>query len=350
MNNKNKFLGFIGTYTKGESKGIYSFTLNPQTKTIENLDVAAELENPTYLAISTNEKFLYSVAKDGSSGGIASYSISENGILEFINHTLTEGAPPCHVSVGPDQSLLSTNYHKGTVDYYHLTDNGGVQAASSVKEHHGSGPDPRQEKAHTHYASFTPDGRYVVVVELGTDKIHTYRIVQNELIHQNTLSTKPGSGPRHLVFHHSEPIAYVMTEFSSEVIVLRYDNENGSFETLQTISTLPSDFADNNQGSAIHISSDGKFIYAGNRGHDSIAVFAVNQDTFQLEFIEHTSSYGNWPRDFILDPSEAFLIAANQNSNNLSLYARDHKTGKLTLLQKNINVPNPVCVKFLKNN
>lgn len=346
MTNK-QFQGFIGTYTKGDSKGIYSFQLDTETGTLNNIKLAAELENPTYLTISRDQKFLYSVIKDGESGGIASFSISKGKELQFINSTLSEGAPPCHVSTNENGTVLSANYHKGTVDYYKLTNNGGILPATSIVEHEGTGPDPRQEKAHTHYADFTPDGKYIVAVELGIDKIFTYHLEKDNLIEETRFETKPGSGPRHLVFHPRESYAYVMTEFSSEVIVLKYNSEDGQFEQRQSISTLPENFTGNNQGSAIHISSDGKFVYAANRGHDSIAVFKVHPQTFELSFIEHTSTEGNWPRDFVLDPTEKYLIVANQNSSNLVLFSRDIETGKLSLLQKDVAVPDPVCVKFL---
>ncbi len=159
------------------------------------------------------------------------------------------------------------------------------------------------------------------------------------------MELRPGSGPRHLEFHPLNPsIAYVMTEFSSEVIVLSY--ENGTFSEIQSISTLPSEFTENNQGSAIHVSSDGKFVYAGNRGHNSIAVFEVNQENGHVQFVELVSTEGDWPRDFALDPTGKFLIASNQNSSNLVLFERNSETGKLTLLQNDIAVPNPVCIKF----
>ncbi|CAM5373002.1 6-phosphogluconolactonase [Bacillus safensis FO-36b] [Bacillus safensis subsp. safensis] len=136
-----------------------------------------------------------------------------------------------------------------------------------------------------------------------------------------------------------------MTELSSEVIVLRYF-EDGHFEEIQTIATIPGDFTENNQGSAIHVSSDGKFVYAGNRGHDSIAIFKADDDG-QLSLVEIASSEGNWPRDFVLDPTEEFLVGSNQESSNLVLYKRDKETGRLTVLQSDITVPHPVCVKFL---
>lgn len=344
-----KFTGYFGTYTKGDSEGIYSFTLDVKNKKIIDVEAVAALENPTYLTISEDNRFLYAVAKEGASGGVAGFSILESGKLSFINSELSTGASPCHVSVNSENNLLlSANYHKGSADSYLLNPkNGSIEAALSCAVHEGSGPDERQEKAHTHYAGITPDGNYVAVVELGIDQVITYSLDNGQLIENSVLKVKPGSGPRHLVFHPNDNIAYVMTEFSSEVLVLRYHSEDGRFEQLQAISTLPADFTENNQGSAIHISSDGKFVYAANRGHDSIAIFQVDQESFKLTFVEHTLTEGNWPRDFVLDPSEKFLIATNQNSSSVTLYSRDEETGRLTLLQSDVKVPDPVCVKFL---
>lgn len=343
-----KYIGYIGTYTKGDSEGIYSFALDTEAGNISDVNVAAKLDNPTYLTISEDNKFLYSVAKEGDSGGVAAYRLdSRSASLEKINSQVSAGSPPCHVSVdAAGRNVFSANYHKGTVESYLTNTDGSIGPAVSVIEHSGSGPDSRQEKPHTHYAGLTPDEKYIVAVDLGIDQIITYEVNKGVLKEKSTLSVKPGSGPRHLVFHPNGKYAYVMTEFSSEVLLLQY-HEDGSLTQIQAISTLPESFTDNNQGSAIHISSDGRFVYAGNRGHDSIAVFSVNQDNGELSFVEHTSTEGNWPRDFVLDPSEKFVVASNQNSSNIVLYKRDGDTGKLTLLQSDVAVPDPVCVKFL---
>ncbi|TKC18171.1 lactonase family protein [Robertmurraya kyonggiensis] len=345
-----KYTGYVGTYTKGESKGIYSFVLDTNATKLIEVKAAAELENPTYLTISDDNRFLYSVVKTGDLGGVSAYKLdSETGELTLLNTQASAGSPPCHVSVGSDnKNVFSANYHKGTVESYLTDTDGSLLPPASVIEHTGSGPDSRQEKSHMHYAAFTPDEKYLVAVDLGSDLIYTYAVSNGILSEKQRLSVKPGSGPRHLVFHPQLKIAYVMTEFSSEVIVLSYNENDGSFTELQTISTLPSNFTENNQGSAIHFSTDGKFIYAGNRGHNSIAVFAVNLENGELSFVEHTSTEGNWPRDFSLDPSEKFIVASNQESSNLVLFSRDEATGKLTLLQSDIVVPDPVCVKFIK--
>lgn len=350
MSSQNKFTGFIGTYTKGGSKGIYSFTLDTENKKISDVKVAAELDNPTYVTVSKDNRYLYSVVKEGEKGGVASYSILDDaGTLEGKNKQLLSGSSPCHVSVDKDNHyVLDANYHKGTVAGYLTNEDGSIHPAFSVIEHQGTGPNSeRQEKAHTHYAGFTPDEKYAVVVDLGIDKLITYKLTDEALTEVSSLSVKPGSGPRHLEFHPNGKYAYLMTELSSEVIVLEYHAEDGSFTELQYISAIPEDFTENSQGSAIHVSSDGRFVYAANRGHDSIAVFSVDQDTGKLTFVEHTSTEGSWPRDFMLDPTEKFLVASNQESGNLVLFARDAETGKLTLLQSDVAVPYPVCVKFL---
>lgn len=351
MSTTSKFIGYIGTYTKGESKGIYSFTLDIEAAKILDVKAVAQLENPTYVNISQDNRYLYSVAKKGDQGGLTSFSINaQSAELTFLNSVLSPGPSPCYVSMdSQNRFAFSANYHRGTADSYLINkENGSIQAPVSVMQHHGSGPDPRQEKPHTHFAGITPDENYLAVAELGSDQLITYKIGMNgELTEVNRLAIKPGSGPRHIAFHPNQKYAYMMTEFSSEVIALEYNQKNGSFTQHQVISTLPADFKENNQGSAIHVSNDGRFVYAGNRGHNSIAVFKIDQESGKLQFVERVSSEGNWPRDFSIDPTGKFIVSSNQESHNLVLYSRDIETGKLTLIQSDMKVPYPVCVKFL---
>ncbi|HDR4765641.1 TPA: lactonase family protein [Bacillus thuringiensis] len=351
MKDNKEFIGYVGTYTKENSEGIYKFILDTEAKKIGNVTLAAKLDNPTYVTINRNNEYLYSVVKEGESGGVAAYSMdSHTGELKAKNRQVVEGASPCHISVDSgNHTVVTANYHKGTIESFEINEeNGTVNPASSIMAHEGSGPNKeRQEKPHAHYAGYTPDEKYVVGVDLGIDKIITYEVKDSTLIEVNSLSVNPGSGPRHIAFHPNGKYAYVMTELSSEVIALTYNSEEGSFTELQYISTLPEQFDENSQGSAIHISSDGRFVYAGNRGHNSIAVYSVDQNSGQLTFVEHTSTEGNWPRDFVLDPTEKFLVATNEKSHNLVLFSRDESTGKLTLLQSDVAVPEPVCVKFL---
>lgn len=343
-----KMIGYIGTYTKGSSKGVYAFTLDTEKAALSEAMLVAELGDPTYVAVSKDNTNLYAIDKQGERSGLASFSINqETGRLTPLHTQLAEGIPACHVSVNKANSTVFTaNYHRGIVQAYPIID-GALQPVSSVIQHEGAGPHERQEKPHTHYAGLTPDEQYVVAVDLGTDEITTYAYNEQILSEVHTFKTCPGSGPRHLAFHPNGKYAYVMTELSNEVITLAYNAADGRFEEIQYISTLPKGFTDNAQGSAIHISLDGRFVYAGNRGPDNIAIFKVDDTTGKLTLVEHTSTEGHWPRDFSLDPTEQFLVASNQESHNLVLYARDAESGRLTLLQKDIEVPHPVCVKFL---
>jgi len=342
-----KYLGYIGTYTKGDSEGIYTFTLDTEIGAITEVKVAAQLDNPTYLHVS--EDYLYSVVKEGDSGGVASFSLHrQSGELKPINRQVTPGSPPCHVSADrQDRLLFSSNYHKGTVESYLIKD-GWINHVVDIVQHEGFGPDPRQEKPHTHYAAMTPDEKFLVVVELGSDQLITYRVGdEGGLTCVHHLAINPGSGPRHLTFHPNQKFAYLLTELSSEVVTLNYHAEDGSFSTIQTLSAIPEDFKENNQASAIHMTKDGQFLYTANRGHNSIAVFRVDPENGKLTWIEHVPTGGDWPRDFALDPSEKFIIASNQNSSNLVLFARNAETGKLTRIRMDVTVPDPVCVKFL---
>lgn len=350
---QNQYRGYIGTYTKGDSKGIYTFILDADSKKILDIKEVASIENPTYLAIDRTNKYLYSVSKQDNLGGVAAFSINNNsGDLTPINSQLSEGPSPCHVSVDRKKNhVVSAHYHRGTVELYEINkENDNLKPPTSIIQHYGTGPNKeRQEKPHVHYSGFTPDEKYIVVIDLGIDKLVTYQIQNGTLKEVASLSVKSGSGPRHLEFHPNGKYAYLMTELSSEVITLSYNSEEGSFSEIQYISTIPDHFTDNNQGSAIHVSSDGNFVYVSNRGHNSIASFKVSEDFGKLTLIEYTSTEGDWPRDFEIDPTEKFLIASNQESSNLVLFSRDTNTGKLTLLQSDVSVPYPVCVKFLNN-
>ncbi|MBS4218714.1 lactonase family protein [Bacillus sp. FJAT-49711] len=342
-----KYIGYAGTYTRQSSEGIYCFILDTEKGKLMNVEAAAKVGSPTYLTISEENRYLYSVAQQEKSGGVAAFSVdSETGELSLLNIEVQEGASPCHLDVFQHE-LVTGNYHEGTVELY-KTNGHGVEPASSVSKHEGTGPHERQEKPHVHYTAFTPDKKFVVVADLGTDEVVTYKVENEKLEKVNTLAVRAGSGPRHLAFHPNGKVAYLLTELSSEVVVLNYNAEDGSFTEKQYIKAIPEEFTETNDASAIHISSDGRFVYTGNRGHNSITVFSVDTDTGELSIVEQTSSGGEWPRDFVLDPSESFLIASNQHTGNLVLFARDKETGKLTKLNSEVEVPEVVCVKFLK--
>lgn len=341
---------YVGTYTTRDSEGIYSFTLDRVSGKIENIKLEAELDNPTYIAITKNNSHLYSVIKEDNKGGVAAFSITENtGDLSFINHQLAEGSSPCHLSVDKDNKhLFTANYHKGETAVYPINKDYSLLETSSLMKHSGFGPNQaRQDKPHAHYSALTPDEKYLCSIDLGIDKLITYTFYNGKLAKHKELLLKPGCGPRHMAFHPDKRFAYILTELSSEVVVLHYNESDGSFDIIQYISALPLDFKEESIGSAIHISPDGRFLYSANRGHDSIAIFSIDSSTGKLNLVEHTSTEGSAPRDFTIAPGGNYLIAANQDSSNVVPFSINKATGKLTRVSVSVTIPNPVCIKFL---
>ncbi|GEK37278.1 MULTISPECIES: lactonase family protein [Enterococcus] len=331
----------LGTYTRRVSEGIYTIDLDTEKKELSGLTLATKEVSPTYLAKSKAEN-LYTVTTVDGLGGAGAY----DSTYQFLNAVTEEGAPLCYVAVDETRQLVyGANYHKGEVNVYRILDNGGIEAVESLYHQEETGPHKNQDHAHVHYTDLTPDQR-LVVCDLGTDRVYTYDVAENgKLTLAATFVAEPGTGPRHLVFHPTQPIAYLFGELDSTVSVLAYQ-ENGSFEKLQKISTLPEDFTGENGGAAIRISNDGRFLYTSNRGHNSIAVFEISSNGEQLSAIQNISTEGDFPRDFALNSTNEFLVCANQNSDNLTLFTRDAQTGKLTLLQKDIYAPECVCVYF----
>jgi 6-phosphogluconolactonase len=347
-----KFIAYIGTYTYGESKGIYKFVLNEDNCCIEDIQLVGKLCYPTYLAINKNNTYLYSVIKDGETGGLASFKIDTNTYkLQPLNYNFTKGKSPCHIILDKSNNYAFTsNYHKGELISYKLSPDGSIENSLDKIIHTGFGPNKlRQDSSHIHFADFTPDGNYLCTVDLGLDKLSVYEFKEGTLIEsiEKNLNFKPGCGPRHIVFHPNGHFAYILTELSSEVITLKYDKFKSLFVDIQYISALPLNCSIESAGGAIHISSDGKYLYTSNRGHDSITVFSVDSISGKLEFLSNTMLKGQVPRDFSISPSGNFLIVANQYTSNLELYSINNGTGALTYLNVSEYIPNPVCIKFL---
>ncbi|MBC1227357.1 lactonase family protein [Listeria booriae] len=340
-------IAYIGTYTKVESEGIYRLHIDKKTGEITQNKLAGKMDNPTYLKITENQKYIYSVAKDGDKGGVAAFKIQEDGSLELLNQEVKAGNPPCYVDSSRDGDyVVSANYHLGTIIAY-PTHKGALKEASSEVQHIGKGVNPeRQEKAHAHFAGFTPDEKYVITCDLGTDFVTTYAIKNGVLEKVSDLKVKAGSGPRNLVFHPKASIAYIMTEMAADVVVVAYDEATGALTEMQSIPSLPADFEGENKGSAIHISNDGRFLYVSNRGQDAVVTFAIDEEG-KLSLAATTAVEGVGPRDFDLDPTGEILLVSNENTNNVTVFGVNQETGALTLLQKDIHVPEPVCVKFI---
>lgn len=338
---------YLGTYTKRESKGIYEITLDTERKKLENLTLVAEAGNPTYLALTDDRSYLYAVLKEEAGNGVGMFKLTNDGTAERVDTVVLDGASPCYVAYDGTRSLVySANYHDGKISVYHTDKEGSLTLADRVK-HEGSSAHENQDAPHTHYINVTPDKKHLVACDLGTDGVYTYTVdVEGKLTEVHRYNAKPGTGPRHIVFSPDGTRAYLFGELSSEVLVLNYDSKNGSFEHVQTISTIPEEHTEFNSGAAIRISNDGKFVYASNRGHDSIAVFAVSLVDGTLQLVETVSTEGHFPRDFDLDPTNQFVLVGHQESDNLTLFERDSETGKLTLLEKDVYAPEVVGVTF----
>ncbi len=330
---------YFGTYTKKMSQGIYAADFDSESGLLSNLRLVAKETNPTYLAFS-NTGNLYSVASQDGKGGIASF----NSNFELLNHVVEEGAPHCFISVDDERHLVyGANYHKGEALIYQQNEDGSL-ALLNKEVYSGSGPHPNQLSSHVHFVGLTPD-KYLVVCDLGTDLVTTYDILENYQLEKiGQYHSTPGAGSRHIVFHPDLKVAYLICELNATVEVLIYDG-CGQFERFDTISTLPEAYNGFNACAAIRISQDGKFVYASNRGDDSLAVFSVATDG-SLKRIQIISTSGKNPRDFNITPDGAYIITVHQDSDNATVFKRDQETGLLNTLSNDFFVPESVCVTF----
>ncbi|KRN28448.1 hypothetical protein IV38_GL001449 [Lactobacillus selangorensis] len=335
----------IGGYTRQTSKGIYKASLDTERGQLSQPQPYVHVDNPTYLAVSA-QKNLYTIAQKGDQGGVASYRMEPTPSL--LNDVMGAGSPPAYVSLDEARQLVyAANYHTGQVLVYQIEDDGRLKLADIV-QHTGKGPKPEQDAAHVHYADLTPENR-LVVCDLGMDEVTTYDVdAHGQLTLVATYQTEPGFGPRHIAFNPQDSsIAYLIGELASQLSVLKYDPQTASFTHLQTISLIPDDWTTYNGSAAVRVSSDGCFVYASNRGHNSIVTLKVADDRQRVRIIQRISTEGDFPRDFNLDPTEKYVVAANQKSDNLTLYRRNPETGMLTMIQKDVPDPEGTCVYFL---
>ena len=341
-----KFL--LGTYTRRASKGIYSVELNTETKTLENIELVSEVGNPTYLDTNSDQSIIYTVVSEDGEGGLLSLVRNESGEYERKAIVLDEGKSPCYVALDEDRQLVYTAYyHTGEVMVFKTDTEGHLELVDTVT-HKGQSVHENQDGPHAHYSQLTPDNKYLVACDLGTDKVYTYEVSdEGQLTEVATLEAPLGTGPRHLVFHPTLDIAYLFGELSSEVFVLQYDAETGKFTFDQKISSIPEEHTAFNSGAAIRISSDGQFVYASNRGHDSIVIYRTD-DLGHLTLVDYASTAGETPRDFDLDPSENYVVVGHQDSDNLTLFEREIKTGMLNIVEKDIEAAEVVCVHPVK--
>lgn len=342
----------VGTYTSGTSKGISVYRFYAESGRLAYLSQIDGVSNPSYLTVSADNKFVYAV-NENDQGEVSAFSFDPKvGALKFINKQSTLGGSPCYVSVDKaNKSLFVANYSGGNIAVLPLNDDGSIAAAVQTIRDPGHGPNKeRQEKAHVHTAVLSPDEKYVLYTDLGTDKLNIARYKagkDNPLTPANPafVSVAPGAGPRHIDFSLDKKTLYLITEMGSSVIA--FDYNGGKLKQKQTISLLADGFKGNTGAADIHVSPDGKFLYASNRGDaNDISVFAIDPQTGGLTFVQRKSINGKGPRNFVIDPTGNFLLVANQNSDTVFVYRLDKATGRMIAIVSKIDIGNPVCLKF----
>lgn len=356
---RSEYLLFVGTYTAKNSKGIYAYRFSAASRKLILLGLVAETANPSFLAIDATGKFLYAVNelekyKGEPSGSISAFAIDKkSGKLSRLNQVASRGTDPCYVSL--DQSgryVLVANYGSGSVAAFPVLQDGSIGEAASFVQHSGSGPDrERQEGPHAHWIGVTPDNHFAMAADLGIDEVLVYRLNDKDgSLSANDpafVKLEPGSGVRHIDFSPNGKFAYVISELQSKINAFSYDRQQGALKPLQSIGTVPKEFSGTNHPAEIRVHPNGRFLYASNRGHDSIAVFSIDQKKGTLTLVGHYSTQGKNPRNFEIDPSGSQLFVANQDSGNIVIFRIDQTTGKLTSTSQVLQVDSPVCLKFL---
>lgn len=343
---------YVGTYTSGESKGIHILEFDDASGAATLKGLAVETKNPSYLALHPSKPVLYACSELEDGAGVAAFAIDqESGQLTLMNGQ-PAGGSACHVAVSADGKYAAVaNYGAGSCSIYPLDAVGALGAAIGNFQHEGSSVnEKRQTGPHAHSANFDPSGRFVIVPDLGIDKLMIYKVDGEEAMPNEPpfATVEPGGGPRHFDFHPKKPWAYVVNEMGNTVTAFKWKAKKGALETIGSAGTLPTDFTEENTTAHIEVHPSGKFLYASNRGHDSIAVFAIDQNTGMIAAQGQTKTGGKTPRNFTQDPSGKFLLAANQNSNDIFVFNIDQETGALTPTGTRIEVPSPVCLVFAR--
>jgi len=334
---KKPIMLYVGTYKQQDpsspsiaNKGIYTYTLDPASGHLTYHSEINDIDNPSFLAIDSQQRTLYAVDEnlEPEECRVHAYRIDPNsGSLSYLNQQLSQGSSPCYVTVDQtNQFVIAANYGSGSVSLLPIGGDGRLHPASDSHQHSGSGVDPeRQEGPHAHCAVMDPTNRYLFAADLGTDKIMCYQLnIEGKQLIPNRvpyLELPPGSGPRHLTFHQNGRFAYIINELNSTITALNYDDAQGTFSIIHTVSTLPTDFQGQSHCAEICIAPSGKFLYGSNRGHDSLAIYAIDEETGRL--------------------------TPNQDSNNIVTFRINPTTGHLNFIEKKADVPRPVCLKMI---
>jgi 6-phosphogluconolactonase len=348
---------YVGTYAPADKPGIHQLDLDLATGELRAKAETSGLADPSFLALHPNRQFVYAVSEvsdyEGQkTGAVAAFSVdATTGELTLLNRQASGGEGPCYITVDPSgRYALVANYGGGTVAVLPIGPDGRLGPATSTVRHQGSGPDKsRQEGPHAHSIDLDPAGRRALAADLGLDKVMVYGFGKDGTLTPNAppfVSLPPGAGPRHVAFGKSGAFAYVINEMSSTVTTFAYEAATGKLRNVQSVSTLPAGYNGKSYPAEIAISADGRFLYGSNRGHDSIATFAIDGATGQLRATGHTPTGGSWPRHFALDPTGAYLLAANQKSDSVVVFKVERSTGALSPTGHRITVAGPACVIF----
>ncbi len=349
----------IGTYTGGASQGIYACEFDATTGQLSAPKLAAEAKNPAFLAVHPQGRFVYAVSENSDASGKKGGAVAAwardaaTGLLTPLNQQASGGAGPCHVSVDQTgQCALVANYGSGNIAALPIRADGRLGEAASVIQHHGSSVNAsRQTKPHAHQIVTDPANRFALVCDLGLDQILVYRFAPaRATLTPNDppfASVAPGSGPRHIVFHPNGKFVFVLNEMAASVTVFQWDSALGKLSEVETVATLPEGFSGTRSAAELAMHPSGRFLFASNRGHDSVAVLAVDASSGRLRLLQHQPTQGKEPRFIGLDLSGRWLFAANQTSGNIVVFPFDPAAGKLGVAAENLPAPVPVCLLFL---
>jgi len=340
----NDYPFFLGTYTDSESKGIYQSALNADGS-FDSLFLAAETQNPSFLSFAHGKKVLLAVNElniEGS-GTLESYQV-DSMQLKRVGQALSGGAHPCHLNVNRNGDVLIANYTGGNVGYAKVKEDGKLSALIDVRQHLENEMVEQTVQSHAHSIWYTDKENEAIAVDLGLDKLLVYQIRDDKLMVVDSLAMNTGTGPRHLAFHPHQPVIYVINELDNSIVLIKRLSDS-TWDVLSSYSTLPDDYTGKSFCADIHLSPDGRFLYASNRGHNSIAIFKINDSGDEIERVAYESVKGDWPRHFALTSNGKFLVVANQRSNNLVAFKRNIETGELSFTDE-IKADMPVCVLF----
>lgn len=349
---QNKWNLVIGTYTKScDSKGIYVYDFDVTTGELHYKNATEQVVSPSFLTVSKGNNFIYSVNENGPASTISAFGYdSASGKLSFINKQNVVGAGPCYI-INDEKNVIVANYSSGNINVFGKNTDGSITQAKQVIQHFGKGINPdRQEKPHTHMIYFSQDHKFILANDLGNDKVYSYAYNPNHsnaiLQVKDTFAVKAGSGPRHLAFGKNGKYVYLLQELDGSLTTFKY--ADGILKQLDETTVLAPDFKGKFKAADIHISPDGKFLYASNRGEaNTISIFKILKNG-KLKSKGQTSCLGKEPRNFAIDPTGNFLLVANQYSNDIVVFKRNKKTGMLAATGKKIEMCSPVCLVFTK--